>query len=200
MAFRMKRSSPNDKKPEPMRKRRKLNTLFDIEDVEAMSKHAEISASASLTADEKRIEIGKRMLAATKESIPNSDDENYDQKDIHENIKAIHKKLSMKVIDMEGKYRYRMANKLKDYISKNGDINCQLAAFRGHRLSVTCMAMDPTKKDKYVITGSKDGSIIKWDLKTGKKIGKVWHAWPINNKNKINRKTGKRLRWGGLRY
>ena len=165
-----------------------------------MSKNAEISASKSLTADERRIEIGKRLLAAAQESIPQSDDD-ADLSDKEEAKQlAVHNKLMGKIVQLEGKYRYRLANKLRDYISKHKDINCKLKTIRGHRLSVTCMALDPTGKDRYIITGSKDGSIIKWDLNTGKKVKKCWHAWPINNKNKINPKTGKKLRWGGLRY
>ena len=62
------------------------------------------------------------------------------------------------------------------------------------------MALDPTGKDRYVITGSKDGSIIKWDLQTGRRMHKLWHAWPINDKNKKSKKTGKKLKRGGLRY
>ena len=197
MAFRMSRGSAN-LQPEPMRKKRRLNTLFDIDDVEELSKKAEISASAALTADEKRIEISKRLLAATKDSIP--DDSDAEDSDIDQNQK-IHNKLMSKIGELEGRYRFRMANKLRDYITKHKDLNCKISTFRGHRLSVTCMAMDPTGKDRYVITGSKDGSIIKWDLQSGKKIKKVWHAWPLNKKKRQQtNKNGKKLKFGGLPY
>eukprot|EP01083_Nonionella_stella_P090324 252353_1 len=170
MAFRMKRTAPNDHKPEPMRKRRKLNTLFDLDDVESLSKRAEISVSKSLTADEKRIEIGKRLLAATKESVADNDE-------------AVHKTLLNKIGEAEGTQRYRIASQLKD------DAQCKVATFRGHRLSVTCMALDPTGEDGYMVSGSKDGSIIKWDLNTGERVKKVWHAWRKNKR--LNKKENR---------
>merc|ERR1711920_1115246 len=89
------------------------------------------------------------------------------------NNKLISNKLMSKIGELEGKHRFRLAEKLRDYISKNKNLNAQISTFRGHRLSVTCMALDPTGKDRYVITGSKDGSIIKWDLQTGKKLKKI---------------------------
>lgn len=42
---------------------------------------------------------------------------------------------------------------------------------RGHRLSLTCVCVDPTNSHAY--TGSKDGSLIKWCLKTKKILHKV---------------------------
>ena len=51
----------------------------------------------------------------------------------------------------------------------------QMKSFHGHRLSVTCMALgyDRVKKEEYIVTGSKDGSVCKWDLKTGRKTYKI---------------------------
>lgn len=42
-----------------------------------------------------------------------------------------------------------------------------LLRLRGHALSVTAVAVTPSGKTVY--TGSKDGSIIKWDLQSGKR-------------------------------
>lgn len=43
-----------------------------------------------------------------------------------------------------------------------------IKTFRGHKLSTTSIAA--TENGLYAYSGSKDGSIIKWDLKTGKKL------------------------------
>lgn len=39
---------------------------------------------------------------------------------------------------------------------------------RGHDLAVTCLCV--TSDDKYIFTGGKDSSIIKWDAHTGAKL------------------------------
>ena len=170
-----------------------------------MAKQAEISASQSLTADEKRIAMGQRILAAAKEAIPHSEsDEDLDE-DQRESLRyaqnsAIHKNLMGQITRLEGKFRFRLSSKLKEYIAEHKTLDAKIKTVRGHRLSVTCMALDPTGKDRYVVTGSKDGSIIKWDLKTGRRVHKMWHAWPISDRNKRCKKTGKKRKWGGLRY
>jgi len=216
MANRMKRGPPKFKDKEPLRKKPKLNTLFDEKDVWKLSKNAEISASAALTKDEKRIEIGKRILEAARDSIEdakhsdsdedddivNEDDNDDDDNDVIDGEQLVHDKLLSHIGEKEGRFFHRFGDKLRDYFSSTPPtaINVGIRVIRGHRLAVTCMAMDPTGRDRYVITGSKDGSVIKWDLRSGRRVKKVWHAWPINNRNAVHGKTGKKLKWGGLRY
>merc|ERR1719206_1695464 len=121
-----------------MRKRRKLNTLFDLDDVEALSKKAEISADKALTADERRIEIGKRLLAAAKDSTAHASDDDSDLDDDERKSArdaAIHETLMSRIGQLEGKQRVRMAKPLKDYLSKHKSLHLQLKSLRGHRLS-----------------------------------------------------------------
>merc|ERR1712190_653000 len=93
-------------------------------------------------ADEKRIEISKRLLAAAEESVTHRDSDG-DESDTDRNQK-IHNKLMSTIGELEGTYRFRMAKKLRDHISQHKTLHCQVSTLRGHRLSVTCMAFDPT--------------------------------------------------------
>lgn len=45
---------------------------------------------------------------------------------------------------------------------------------QGHRNYINCMVV--TSDGKYAVSGSKDGQIIKWDIKTGNVAGGPWHV------------------------
>jgi len=46
-----------------------------------------------------------------------------------------------------------------------------IRVLRGHQLSITCLCI--SRDDKFIFSGSKDCSIIKWNLETGQKEGKI---------------------------
>uniref|UniRef100_A0A8C6JR90 U3 small nucleolar RNA-interacting protein 2 n=1 Tax=Melopsittacus undulatus TaxID=13146 RepID=A0A8C6JR90_MELUD len=43
-----------------------------------------------------------------------------------------------------------------------------IRVFRGHHLSVTCLVISPD--DRFIFSASKDGSLIKWEVESGKKL------------------------------
>lgn len=45
---------------------------------------------------------------------------------------------------------------------------------QGHKSFINCIAV--TSDGKYVVSGSQDGTIIKWDLRTGNVAGGPWHV------------------------
>ena len=50
----------------------------------------------------------------------------------------------------------------------DGALQCKMRLMRGHSLSVTCVAL--TEDERSVFSGSKDGTLIHWDVETGKKL------------------------------
>mmetsp|Transcript_9002 Transcript_9002/g.11232 ORF Transcript_9002/g.11232 Transcript_9002/m.11232 type:complete len:519 (+) Transcript_9002:20-1576(+) len=178
MALRLRRGLETDK-PEPFRKKRKIDDKKYADNPYL----AEIDPDKTMTADERRLEIGKQIL---KSAMDKSDD-----------ISKIHDDLQTSMLESEGKLRYRYGKTLRDSIQNNKYSNIGIKSFRGHRLSVTCLALDNVwnnnDDNKYCVTGSKDGSIIKWDINTGKKLGKVFHAWPMNRTG-YSREVYKKIR------
>uniref|UniRef100_A0AAR2JA25 U3 small nucleolar RNA-interacting protein 2 n=1 Tax=Pygocentrus nattereri TaxID=42514 RepID=A0AAR2JA25_PYGNA len=47
----------------------------------------------------------------------------------------------------------------------------EIRLLRGHKLSVTCLVITPD--EKYIFSASKDCSIIKWEVESGKKVQKI---------------------------
>uniref|UniRef100_A0A8B9H4D9 U3 small nucleolar RNA-interacting protein 2 n=1 Tax=Astyanax mexicanus TaxID=7994 RepID=A0A8B9H4D9_ASTMX len=47
----------------------------------------------------------------------------------------------------------------------------EIRLLRGHQLPVTCLVITPD--EKYIFSGSKDCSIIKWEVESGKKVQKI---------------------------
>lgn len=58
---------------------------------------------------------------------------------------------------------------------------------RGHRFSVTSAIASGS--GKYLFTSGKEGSIVKWDLSTGKKIATKYKIRPPNTDKKGKRKA-----------
>ncbi|RNA10783.1 U3 small nucleolar RNA-interacting 2 isoform X2 [Brachionus plicatilis] len=74
----------------------------------------------------------------------------------------------------------------EDLASKTGKLKKQIAdkytagliekQLKGHRLSVTCVAISPNKK--YIFSTSKDGTIIKWNFESGMKMNTIKKRLP----------------------
>jgi len=111
---------------------------------------------AAETALEKRHRLTKEYLKQVeeeeKEKIENQDVD-YD---------AIAHRLKEDAMDQVG----RLQRKIADECVPSAPSNFRI--LRGHRLSPTCLRV--TNDGKKLISGSKDGSVIKWDLETGQRL------------------------------
>ena len=58
---------------------------------------------------------------------------------------------------------------------------------RGHRLSVTSAIA--SESGKYLFTSGKEGTIVKWDLSTGKKLTTKYKIRPLNSDKKVKGKV-----------
>ncbi|KAM7444018.1 pre-rRNA processing protein [Porites harrisoni] len=111
------------------------------------------------TAQEKRLRLAKQYLAQLEKEEQNKKD----SEDIDHD--AIAHRLKQDVLEQIGKLQKRIASQ---YTQPSPDA---IRVLRGHQLSITCLCISPD--DKFVFSGSKDCSIIKWNLETGEKEGKI---------------------------
>lgn len=120
------------------------------------------------TAQEKRLHLTKEYLAKLQEKeIELAEDESLAHA-------AIAHRLREDVLEQAGKLNRKIASQ---YCEPDPATVKQL---KGHRLSVTCLAVTPD--DKFVYTGSKDCSIIKWRLDTFSKDYVIPSAHASSNK------------------
>lgn len=106
------------------------------------------------TADEKRIRMAKEYLKSLdldKEEA--SEDEALDDPIAH--------RLQKDILQEQGILQRKVADKFAGGTYSEADTR----VLRGHRLSPTCLAL--SRDDSTAFTGSKDCSIIKWDIETG---------------------------------
>lgn len=118
------------------------------------------------TAQEKKIRLAKNLI----ESIQKKRDEDLIDKD--ENayvVQRLEEDLNSKI----GKLKREIATKIT-----NSTIERQL---KGHRLSVTCIAV--STDSKYLFSGSKDGSLIKWSLESGMKMNTIKKKLPSHKES-----------------
>lgn len=109
------------------------------------------------TADERRVRMARSFLeqidgeVSTDSEDDNSDDDSDDE---------VHRKLTKSLRKAKGEYRESKA------LSAQSDVEL-VHTLGGHSLSVTCTAV--SLDEESVFSGSKDGSVIQWDIATGKK-------------------------------
>ncbi|XP_068702337.1 U3 small nucleolar RNA-interacting protein 2-like isoform X1 [Montipora foliosa] len=122
------------------------------------------------TAQEKRLRLAKQYLA-------HLESEEQVKKDVIAiNHDAIAHRLKQDVLEQTGRLQKRVASQ---YIQPPQDA---VRVLKGHQLSVTCLCVSPD--DKFVFSGSKDCSIIKWDIETGCKQGKISGCHKANDGHK----------------
>ncbi|XP_038054449.1 U3 small nucleolar RNA-interacting protein 2-like isoform X2 [Patiria miniata] len=107
------------------------------------------------TAQEKRLRLTKQYLAQLEEE----EKDNEETKDIDRD--AISHRLREEVLEQSGKLQKKVA---QDY---DFQATPEMAVLRGHQLSVTCLVISSDNKHAY--SGSKDCSIIKWNLESCRK-------------------------------
>jgi len=120
----------------------------------AEEEEAEEDPLARETADEKRIRLAKEYLSRVEVEV-GSDDESGEED-------GVVARLRQDALRMAGKSYAEIAAKLQP--AEAGP------TFKGHRTSVTCVAL--TSDEATAFSGSKDSSVIRWDLETGKALHK----------------------------
>ncbi|XP_061167986.1 U3 small nucleolar RNA-interacting protein 2-like isoform X2 [Saccostrea echinata] len=121
-------------------------------------KKTEVASSSDEeeTAQEKKLRLAKEYLA----SLEQEEAEKREQDDIHRDI--ISHRLKQDLLEQTGKLQKSVAD---EYIQPSLE---DIIVLRGHQLTVTCVVISPDKR--YVFSGSKDCSIIKWDVEEGRRL------------------------------
>jgi len=125
--------------------------------------HSESESDPDETTQGKKLRLAKNYLQVLEnEEIRKEDrDDNFNDPIAH--------RLEQDVLEQSGKLQRRIAGLI-----------CPLKVdhtLKGHRFSPTCV----TSTDKWAFSGSKDGLIVKWCIKTGAKLG----SWKHNSKKAI---------------
>ncbi|KAK7061829.1 WD-repeats-region domain-containing protein [Favolaschia claudopus] len=114
------------------------------------------------TPAEKRLRLAKLYLESVKEGLAEGE---FDAAEIDREL--ISARLKQDVLEHSGKMHNFIADTIDFALPPTSTIRT-----RGHRFSVTSAVA--SESGKYLFTSGKEGSIIKWDLSTGKKLG-VFH-------------------------
>ncbi|KAI7886879.1 WD40-repeat-containing domain protein [Mucor mucedo] len=125
------------------------------------------------TAAEKRVRLAKAYLGTIEETL-DDDLVGFDAADLDRDLIA--ERLKKDDDESEGRLHLRIADTFKlDDIE-----NLKIQSCRGHQLPVTAVALSENGSVFY--SASKDGSIVKWDAKTYKKL----HTFPGGRKGVKN--------------
>ncbi|XP_078270485.1 U3 small nucleolar RNA-interacting protein 2 isoform X1 [Rhinoraja longicauda] len=108
------------------------------------------------TAQEKKLRLAKLYLEQLREEEQEKAEEEQFENDL------IGGRLEEDVLEQKGKLKRLVA---KDYLPPD---ESEIRLLRGHQLAITCLVLSPD--DKHVFSASKDCSIIKWDIASGKKV------------------------------
>ncbi|KAI9480952.1 MAG: WD40-repeat-containing domain protein [Benjaminiella poitrasii] len=170
-----KRKRPNNKttstrkgpnKPQP----KNTKPDSDLEDDEEDHFNTDVSGESEVesseeeieeTAAEKRVRLAKAYLGSIEKSL--EDDVNaFDAADLDRDLIA--ERLKKDDDESEGRLHLRVADTFKfDNVE-----NIKMNSMRGHELSVTAVVL--SEDGSVLYSASKDGSIVKWDAKTFKKL------------------------------
>merc|ERR1740130_2114163 len=115
------------------------------------------------TADEKRIRMAKEYL----KSLELDGDDGLGDDDGND---AIAHRLQQDILEEQGTLQRDVAQSFANTSYSASDVRIH----RGHRLPPTCLAL--ARDDSIAVTGSKDGSIIRWDVATGAKTTLAKHG------------------------
>jgi ribosomal RNA-processing protein 9 len=115
------------------------------------------------SAESKRLRLAKQYLQQMGDTESNDGNDNSGDNDEDKPGDAISAKLKFERLRAKGELYVDHS----DFFSSMDVSECPQKLFRGHNGSVTCIAA--THDGKTVFTGSKDNSVILWDVKTGSK-------------------------------
>lgn len=143
--------------------RRKLEDVSTSEDEEVE------------TPQEKRLRIAKDYLLELKAEEAARAEDRLEEDVGHDPIAH---RLKQDILEQRGKLQKDIA---KEYCQPTPD---DIRVLRGHQLSVTCVVITPD--DRFLFSGSKDCSIIKWSIETGRKV----HVIPGGRKSTEGKHVG----------
>lgn len=148
------------------KKKRKLVVNQEIAS-ESEDEHEESGQESEIeeTVQEKKIRLAKKYL----EEIERQERDRLDDDEDAFDKSAISNRLREEVLEKAGRLIKKVADKFKD-----ADLDNQSLLRNGHKLSVTCIVV--STDSKFVFSGSKDCSIVKWCLQTAKKLKVIYRA------------------------
>ncbi|KAJ2087625.1 pre-rRNA processing protein [Coemansia sp. RSA 1813] len=143
------------------------------------------------TAADKRLRLAKEYISKVQEATTGGGtDDEYDAAQIDRDLIA--DRLMTDAQERLGRWNRRIASSLARPIEQltasaaaEGTPSTRYRVLRnGHRLPVTCVAVTPD--GRFVYSGSKDGSLVKWERETGRKLAtfrgqKKKQPTPINH-------------------
>ncbi|XP_064605482.1 U3 small nucleolar RNA-interacting protein 2-like isoform X2 [Liolophura sinensis] len=118
--------------------------------------HYTSSEDEAETAQEKKLRLAKQYLA----DLEADESQRREEDDIGRDI--ISHRLKQDILEQSGKLHKSVAT---DYLPPSP---ADIRVLRGHQLSITCLVISPD--NQHIFSGSKDCSIIKWNVMTGKKV------------------------------
>ncbi|XP_066528195.1 U3 small nucleolar RNA-interacting protein 2 [Hoplias malabaricus] len=111
------------------------------------------------TPQEKKLRLAKLYLEQLREEEEKKAEDEEFESDL------IAGRLKEDVLEQKGKLQRPVA---KELVAPDP---AEIRLLRGHKLSVTCLVITPD--EKYIFSASKDCSIIKWEVESGKKVQKI---------------------------
>lgn len=154
-----KRNKPNQLKKADSLRQDEIASDSDIASDKEEDVYEEEVENDVETAQEKRLRLAKQYLAQLESEEQEKEESGNIDRD------AIAHRLKQDVLEQAGRHHQRIASQ---YIQPSQDA---IRVLKGHQLPITCVCVSPD--DKVVFSGSKDCSIIKWNIETGKKEGKI---------------------------
>ncbi|XP_076012911.1 U3 small nucleolar RNA-interacting protein 2 isoform X2 [Genypterus blacodes] len=160
-----KRKNDGDSGDKSKGKAKKLNSKYNEEissdsetESSGVSKKRQSNAEIEYdeTPQEKKLRLAKVYLDQLKDEEENKAEEESFETDL------IAGRLQEEVLEQRGKLQRFIA---KDLIPPDAS---EIRVLRGHKLPITCLVVSPD--DKCIFSASKDCSIIKWDVESGKKL------------------------------
>ncbi|KAI9308931.1 WD40-repeat-containing domain protein [Cunninghamella echinulata] len=143
---------------------------MNLEESELESSEEEIEETAA----EKRVRLAKAYLEKIENDIEDDFAGGFDAADLDRDLIA--ERLKQDDDESAGRLHRRIADKFDYSVLTESN----LKSIRGHQLAVTAAVI--TDNGSFIYTASKDGSIIKWDASTLKKL----HIFPGGRKNVKN--------------
>jgi ribosomal RNA-processing protein 9 len=137
------------------------NMDLEASDIDENASDSDNGEDAAETAQEKRIRLAKRYLEKVQQDVARQrgdevDDGEFDAAAIDRSL--VSERLRDEALELVGRLHRDVAAAYKDLPVSEETIK----SVKGHTQSVTCVAVTPD--EKYVYSGSKDGSIIKCKL------------------------------------
>ncbi|KAF5348899.1 hypothetical protein D9756_009857 [Leucocoprinus leucothites] len=160
------------------------NEWGGIQDMDLRAEEPDPNASDDEDIDEtpaeKRLRLAQLYLDSVKESLADGE---FDAAEIDKEI--ISSRLKQDVLSHSGKVHLFIADSYSSSLRSTLQPPPTLRT-RGHRFSVTSAVTSSSAK--YLYTSGKEGSIIKWDLITGKKLATVYKSRPLESMSSAKNK------------